>query len=147
VNDANQYDLILKDLFQRDRPSLLDRLTGGIAIREFLNVELPKVQERRVDLVLLLEDGTVLHIEFQGKNDRAMGYREGIYGLLLAQRRRCRVRQVVLYVGEAKMSMSGRLDAGSVQVAYEPVDIREMDAQALLESARPGDLALAVLVT
>jgi hypothetical protein len=53
-----------------DRPTLLRHLTGRIAIEQFLNVELPKVQERRVDLVARLKDGSIFHLEFQASNDR-----------------------------------------------------------------------------
>ena len=77
------YDSVLKDLFERDRPSLLQELTEGVPIKEFLNVELPKLIDRRVDCVALLADGTLHHIEFQSQNHRKMAYRQGIYGLLL----------------------------------------------------------------
>jgi hypothetical protein len=120
-------------------------MTAGTGIEAFLNVELPKVQERRADLVLSLKDETILHIEFQSHNDRDMPYREGIYCLLLGQKYRRRVRQVVLYVGQAKMRMKDGLDLRDTKVAYRLMDIREMEAEALLQSGRPGDFALAVL--
>jgi hypothetical protein len=52
------YDAVVKDLFQKDHPSLLDQLTGGVKIKAFLNVDLAKVLERRADRVLLLADQT-----------------------------------------------------------------------------------------
>ncbi len=145
MNNGNTYDLVVKDLFQRDHPSLLDELTGGVAVREVLNVELARVEERRADLVLSLADGTILHIEFQSGNDKDMPYREGIYCLLLGQKYRRRVRQVVLYVGQAKMRMEDHVDLGETKCAYTLMDIREMDAGKLMASGRPGDLALAML--
>jgi hypothetical protein len=36
------FDGTLKELFQQDRPTLLGRLTRGIAIKEFLNVDCPR---------------------------------------------------------------------------------------------------------
>ena len=51
MKDANKYDLVVKDLFQRDHASLLDQLTAGVAVRAVLNVELARVEERRADLV------------------------------------------------------------------------------------------------
>ena len=78
---------------------MLNQLTGGVAIKEFLNVELPKVQERRADLVAWLRNRSIFHLEIQSTNDRNMPYREGIYCSLLGQNYRCPVRQVVLYVG------------------------------------------------
>ena len=61
MKDWSKYDLVVKDLFQRDHPSLLDQLTAGVAVREILSVELARVEERRADLVLLLGDGTLFH--------------------------------------------------------------------------------------
>ena len=94
MHDVNKYDLVVKDLFQRDHPSLLDQLTGGVPVREILNVELARVEERRADLVLSLADRTILLIEFQSGNDQDMPYRMGIYCLLLGQKYRRRVRPV-----------------------------------------------------
>ena len=50
-----------------------------------------------------------------------MAYRVGIYCLLLGQKYRRRVRQVVLYVGEPKMRMEDRLNLGDTRVAYRRV--------------------------
>ena len=58
-------------------------MTGGVRIKAILDGELAKVLERRADLVLLLENGTMLHIEFQSTNDRDMAYQAGIYCMLL----------------------------------------------------------------
>jgi hypothetical protein len=127
------------------KDSLLDQLTEGVAVLEVLNVELAGVEERRADLVLLLADGTILHIEFQSANDKDMPYREGIYCLLLGQKYRRRVRQVVLYLGQPKMRMEDRVDLGETKSAYRLMDIREMDARRLMASGRPGDLVLAML--
>lgn len=145
MKDGSKYDLVVKDLFQRDHPSLLDRLTAGVAVREVLNVELARVEERRADLVYLLADETLLHIEFQSDNDKDMPYREGIYCLLLGQKYRRRVRQVVLYLGQAKMTMDDHVDLGETKCAYTLIDIRELDARELMASGRAGDLALAML--
>jgi len=145
MHDVNKYDLVVKDLFQRDHPSLLDQLTGGVPVREILNVELARVEERRADLVLSLADRTILLIEFQSGNDQDMPYRMGIYCLLLGQKYRRRVRQVVLYVGQAKMRMEDHVDLGETKAACTLMDIREMDSQKFMTSGRPGDLALAML--
>ena len=39
-------DTVLKDLFERDRPWLLNELTGGVPIRGFLNVKIPKIDRQ-----------------------------------------------------------------------------------------------------
>ena len=110
-------------------------------VREFLNLELAAVEERLADLLILLEDDTILHIDFQSNNDRDMPYREGLYGVMAGWKYRRRIQQVVLYMGAPTMRMDDRIDMGSVKVAY----IRELDAELMLASARPADYALAML--
>ena len=55
-----EFDATVKEFFQRQPTSLRWELTGGVPVVEFLNVELPPVQERRLDSVLPLEDETML---------------------------------------------------------------------------------------
>ena len=138
-------DRVLKDLFQTDRPSLLDRWSQGAQVMEFLNVEFQHMIQRRADLVARLNNGRLLHVEFQAQNDNEICYRLGIYCLLIGQQNRQPVEQVVLYVGKAKMTMKSHLEAGSTKVSIRLIDIREFDAEVFLRSGRPGDLALAAL--
>jgi len=146
MKKVSTYDSVIKDLFQRDRSSvLLDLLTGGVPVRQILNVELAKHLERRADAVFLLEDESIFHLEFQTRNDQEMPYREGIYCLLLGKKYRRRIRQAVIYLGEAKMRMQDKLDLGQTKVAYTLIDIRDIDAATLMASARPADLPLAML--
>ena len=115
-------------------------------MRNFLNVELRRVNEKRVDLILLLEDGSILHIEIQSVNDRRMKFRMGGYYYLVKETyEEVPVRQVVLYVGEPPMNMPDGFEADGNRLAYELIDIREFDAEALMATGNPADLALALL--
>ena len=145
MKDGFDFDGALKEVFQQDRPTLLNYLTRGLAVKEFLNVELPKVQERRVDLVLSLEDGSILHIEFQSTNDRNMAYRMVEYWPLIKRRFRRPLRQVVLYVGQARPAIANRLEEDDLRFSYGVMDIREIGADVLMKAGNHGDLALAVL--
>ena len=145
-----RYDAVLKDLFQRDHPTLLTQLIGldpisrGVGVKQTLNVELAIVEERRADLLFELEDDSLFLLDIQSTNDRAMGYRVGIYTLLGSQKYKRKVRAVVLYTGMEKMRMQEHLDAGSAKVDYELIDIRDMSAEVMLRGG-PGDWALALL--
>jgi len=139
-----RYDAVLKDLFQRDHPMLLNRLTGGAAVRQSLNVELAIVEERRADLLFELDDQSLFLLDLQSTNDRNMGYRVGIYTLVGAQKYQRKVRAAVLYTGMSEMKMEAHLDTGSTKVDYQLIDIREISAEALMRGG-PGDLALALL--
>lgn len=140
-----EFDATLKEFFQQQPTSLLTELTGGIPVVEFLNVELPSVQEQRLDLVLLLEDGTLLHIELQSSNDRDMGLRMLEYFALLWRRYRKPVRQVVIYVGTPRMRMSAVFETAAIKFSFALRDIREWRAEDLLASSILGDQVLAIL--
>ena len=140
-------DWVLKEIFQGDHPILLNQMTRGAEVTEFLNVEFHRTIARRADLVARLGNGRLLHVEFQSRNDNDFVYREGIYCLLIGRQYRLPVEQVVLYVGQAKMSMKSRLNAGSTKVSIRLIDIREFDVDMFLRSGRPGDLALAALAS
>jgi hypothetical protein len=103
------------------------------------------VVERRADLLLLLEDDSMFHLDFQNENDRGMPYREGIYGLMAGQKYRRKISQTVLYTGPGRMNMPVRLNLGKITVEYTLIDIRDFNAETLLVSGRPGDYALAML--
>ncbi|MBY0505922.1 MAG: hypothetical protein K2X03_18545 [Bryobacteraceae bacterium] len=140
------YDSNIKHTFEIDVPTMLTWITGGLAVKAFLNVELPVILKRVADLVMQLEDASLLHLEFQSTNDRDMAHRVGIMALLIGQRYpRRRLRQVVLYLGEGKVRMPKLLRVEGVTVEYELIDIRDFDAQALLATGNPGDCALALL--
>lgn len=140
-----EFDGTLKEFFQQQPTRLLRELTGGVPVVEFLNVELPAVQERRLDLVLLLADGTLLHIELQSSNDRDMGLRMLECYALLWRRYRKPVRQVVLYVGTARMRMARTFSTEAVRFVYGLRDVREWRAEELLASPLFGDQVLAIL--
>ena len=145
MKEYNVSDRIMKDLIQIDRPSLLYELTGGVKVREFLNVEFQHIIERRADVVARLEDDSLFHLEIQGQNNDAICYRMGIYCLLISEKYRLPVKQTVLYLGGPKMRMKSELDAGGTKVSFRLIDIREIDADRLLQSGCAGDLALAML--
>jgi hypothetical protein len=135
MKDGFDFDGALKEVFQEDLPTLLKRLTRGLAVKEFLNVELPKVRERRVDLVLSLEDDSLLHIEFQSTNDRNMAYRMVEYWALIKGRFKRPLRQVVLFVGQARSAIVNRLEEDGLRFSYDLLDIRDIDAGALMMPA------------
>lgn len=101
-----QYDVTLKQLFERQARGLLRMLTGSSTIVESLNTELPSVRLPRMDLLIRLTD-RLTNIEFQTTNEERIAEREGIY--YLETRVKTRVEhldQVVLYLGKRPMKMT-----------------------------------------
>ncbi len=147
----HEYDVALKISLQghgvtRPRSSILEQLTGASALK-WINVEAPKVSNRRVDLPGELPDGNLVHIELQSRNQknfplRMAGYLFGIglrYGRL--------PRQVALYVGEARLRMKDHAEGSDFFVRFHLVDIRDLDGERLLAGPNLGDNVLAVLTS
>jgi len=69
-----RYDTVVKDLFQKDRPTLLGKLAGPAEVRELLNSELPIVEERITDFLLAMSDGALFHLDPGGmQGERSAG--------------------------------------------------------------------------
>ena len=58
----HEYDIALKNILTRPGSSVLAQLPGASS-RKWLNIEAPKVSNRRVDLLRELPDGNLVHIE------------------------------------------------------------------------------------
>jgi hypothetical protein len=65
---AHEYDVAVKLLFHHSTGLVSQRLFGGKVI-EWIDVELPKVNNPRVDLLARLEDGSLRHVEVHARND------------------------------------------------------------------------------
>ncbi len=140
------YDGVFKELFEQDRPAVLGHLTGGVEISRVLKTEFPRTIRRTVDFLFLGSDDRIYHLEFQAYNFGKIAYRQGICCFLIGQSHPGHeIRQIVLYVGSRKMTMPDGVDFGGASCSYRIVDFRNIDADVLLGSGHPGDLALAVL--
>ncbi len=140
----HEYDVALKNMLDRPGSSVLAELTGASSLK-WLNVEAPKVSNRRVDLLGELPDGNLVHIELQSRNERDFAMRMGEYLFGIGRKYRRLPRQVALYVGEARLRMKNHIEGPGTFVRFDLVDIREMDGERLLASANFGDNVLALL--
>jgi predicted transposase YdaD len=140
----HEYDIALKNILTRPGSSILAQLTGASSLK-WINVETPKVSNRRVDLLGELPDGNLVHIELQSRNEKEFPLRMAEYLLGIGRRYGRLPRQVALYVGEAPLRMRDRIEGPDVSVRFHMVDIRDLDGERLLASANIGDNVLAVL--
>ena len=141
-----EYDAALKLLFRRAAPRAI-QLLSGTSIVQWLDVELPKTQNLRMDLLGEDPNGKLHHFEVQSQNDGGINLRMGEYKL---GTKRLTVRfasQFVLYVGEAPMNMPTELkdEDGDFLARYRLIDIRELDGEALRASEDLGDNMIAIL--
>lgn len=142
----HEYDAALKNILTRPGSSILTQLTGVSSLR-WINVEAPKVSNRRVDLLGELPDGNLVHIELQSRNENDFPLRMAEYLFGIRRKYGKLPRQVALYVGEAPMLMDDGMEGPDVSVRFHLVDIRELDGEQLLASAHMGDNVLAVLTS
>jgi hypothetical protein len=140
----HEYDVALKNILTRPGSSILAQLTGESSLK-WINVEAPKVSNRRVDLLGELPDGNLVHIELQSRNEKDFAMRMAEYLFGIGRRYGKLPRQVALYVGEAPLRMKDRVEEPGVSVRFHLVDIRDLDGEQLLASSQMGDNVLAVL--
>jgi len=100
------YDIALKLLLQGSAKLTMHELTGT-AIVKWLDVELPKVQNLRLDLLGQTVDGGLIQLELQSSNDAAMPLRMIEYALGVRRLFGQFPRQILLYVGEPKDGSGG----------------------------------------
>jgi hypothetical protein len=139
-----EYDVALKVLLQSQAKRTINELTGT-AIAKWLDVELPKVQNLRLDLLGETVDDELIHLELQSGNDAGMPLRMAEYCFGVFRLFGRFPRQVPLYVGEAPLRMATDLRGGGLVFHYEAVDIRSLDGERLLESEEVGDNVIAIL--
>jgi hypothetical protein len=140
----HEYDVALKNILTRPGNSVLAQVTGASSLK-WLNVEAPKVSNRRVDLLGELPDRNLIHIELQSRNEKDFPLRMAEYLFGIGRQYGRLPRQVALYVGEAPLRMKDRVEGADVSVRFHLVDIRDLDGEELLASAHVGDNVLAVL--
>jgi predicted transposase YdaD len=140
----HEYDVALKNILTRPGSSILEQLTGASSLK-WINVEVPKVNNRRVDLRGELPDGNLVHIELQSRNEKDFALRMAEYVFGIRRKYGRLPRQVALYVGEAPLRMKDRIERPDVSVRFHLKDIRDLDGEQLLASSHAGDDVLAVL--
>ncbi|HEX4946639.1 MAG TPA: hypothetical protein VFZ34_08255 [Blastocatellia bacterium] len=141
---AQQYDITVKELLQAAPPKLLE-LVLGAKPAEILTVELPKVRPRRPDFVARTIRDEIKHLEVQSDNDEDMEWRMLEYYPLLRKLFGRSPIQCVLYLGQKPLKMAGYIDEPNLQFRYEVIDLRDLDAEVLLQSPSVDDRIMAIL--
>jgi hypothetical protein len=141
---VQEYDVSLKVLLQSAAVTALRLLTGKEVV-EWLNVELPKVQNRQVDLLGLATDGELVHIELQSTNDSQMPLRMAEYCLAIYRAQSKWARQLVLYVGREPLRMAAQLRGPQFFSEHALLDIRDVDSEPLISSPHVSDNVIAML--
>jgi len=141
-----EYDVALKLLLRGSAQLTVRELTGA-SVETWIDVELPKIQNLRVDLLGETAEGGLVHLELQSSNDSAMALRMAEYSLGIFRLFGRFPHQVLFYVGEPTLRMESELRGPDVFFRYEAVDVRALDGERLLESSAVGDNVIAIRVS
>lgn len=137
-------DITLRSLAGTGSPALIRQIAGAGAVAD-LPTEFPNVRDRRVDTLVRLEDGRILHLEWQSVPDAAMPRRMLWYWLLITEAHPgVPLEQVVVQIGNAPR-VPDRLDTGTLSFRYRVIDSRDLDPAPLLDSPAVEDNILAIL--
>lgn len=140
----HQYDNALRVALQ-DLGSAVLRGLAGKNIERWLDMELPKTESRRVDLLGQTPDGKLVHFELQSANDPEMPVRMAEYALAVYKKHDQFPEQIVFYVGRPPMRMNNRLQDEKLSFEFRIVDARDLDGEELLASELLGDNVIAIL--
>lgn len=142
-----QYDATLKKLFRRPPNRLLAYALGApVAIQRALPTEQIVIEKVHPDLLLETTDGRILHIELQGYAKVNFACRNLIYYSLVLRDYERPPKQIVFWVGDGKVGVTGGLDhAPDLLYQYRVIDVREMEPTFLLEGADPSEWIFAIL--
>jgi predicted transposase YdaD len=141
---AQNYDVTLKTLL-RDSAGRAVYTATGLSIETWLDTELPKVANPRLDLLGETHDGSLLHLELQIRNDANMAKRMAEYALAIYRIYDKFARQIVLYAGESDLRMATSLEGPRFTFSFEVIDLRDLNGEALLASDNVGDNVLAIV--
>ena len=144
-------DLISKQLLKRLLLDFGTQLFGlDIITAELLSSEHPRIEGKRADLVARVKEARgasyILHVEVQNDNQAGMPIRMMRYYTDLALEHTGEaIKQYLLYIGKAPLSMSDHLTTPSWRYCYEVLDMRSKDSDYFLSSDNPDALVLAIL--
>ena len=139
-----KFDITLRNLTATGSPALIAMVSGARVV-ERLPTEFPEARDRRVDTLLRLDDGRILHLEWQTGHDPAMPRRMLGYWLLISDTYPdTPIHQVVIQVGGARL-VADHLEADGWIFRYRVIDSRTLDPAPLLASPAIEDAVLAVL--
>ena len=112
--------------------------------------ERQRIEVRHADIVMKAVDDTgeefILHLELQNDNDHEMALRMMRYytDIALAYPDEV-IRQYVIYIGKAALSMNNRISQDDWHYNYQLIDMHTLDCEQFIHKDNPDVLVLAIL--
>jgi len=138
------YDRTIREIFQDLPPTFVELLTNKKA-KKLLETKYPKVEEKQADLVVLLHDNIIFHLELQLSDDKSMPRRMLYYALLIENKHKKFPKQMVLYLGGKELNTPNNINNENLSYSYDIKYIKELDCNILINSENINDNLLSVL--
>lgn len=119
-------------------------LLGEQAVRR-LPVEFPATQKRIPDLVFLMQNDTIFHLDLQSRPENMDWRMLMYYAFIRRDYPDTPILQKVLYVGDEKWHPAATIAEPHLYFRYEVLDIRSIDCHTLMESPVLEENILAIL--
>ena len=140
-----EYDITLKILIMEAAGDLLQACGYHGEVAEWINVELPEVKSRSIDLISRMRSGEVIHFEIQSSHDSEMAERMLEYALAILRREKKYPHQILLYVGNGELRMKNSLEESKLSYGFDLIDLRDLNGADLLNANRLSANLLALL--
>ena len=140
-----KYDRSLREVLG-SIPKEFIKVLVNKAPKQFLDISFPTTKEFRVDLLVLLEDDSIFHLEVQTKNDKTMAIRMLQYYSFIKEKYEDKeITQMVLFLGDDEIKMKNVIKDRLMNYSFLLKDIKEIDCKKLINSDDVNDNILAVL--
>ncbi len=108
-----------------------------------------RTREREVDFLYKIFNKkgkeSILHLEFQTRNDREMLARIQEYHALIYRKYKLPIRHIVIYLGRPKSTMKTKLEPSFIFTGFDIINITEIDPDKLISTQVPEMIILALL--
>ena len=140
---AQDIDVSLKLLLRHSRGIIANAVLGP-GPHEWLNVEQPRVNNPRVDVLARNALGQLRHVELELRNrwDTPLRYAEYYLGY---QRLYGHVDQFLLFASKDPLTMPDHFKTEAMYHQFKIIEVKDMDGDMLIESPDWGDNILAML--
>ncbi len=147
---GNIYDRIFRENTSSIFIPLIELQLGIDIVRyEPLEFKMAKTMEREVDCLYKIYDHqgkeSLLHLEFQTKNNPEMLARMQEYHGLIYRRHKLPIRHIVVYLGKRKSTMNSLLEPDLIFSGFDMINISEIDSNQLISSQIPEVVVMALL--
>ncbi len=149
-DSGNIYDRIFRENARTIFIPLIQfQLKIDITRYEALEFKMSRTREREVDFLYKIFDKngkvSILHLEFQTKNDKEMLARIQEYHALIYRKHKFPIRHIVIYLGKRKSTMKNKLAPGHVFSGFDIINITAIDPNQLISTQIPEMVIMALL--